>query len=82
MRISMAAAVATMLAGWVWSALPAQARDYRFCLYEHNNYGSDCSFDTYAQCMASASGRVAYCDINPMYTEPAKPPRRKHRQKH
>jgi len=72
MRISMAATLAGVLAGWAWSTLPAQARDYRYCLYEHNDYGSDCSFDTYAQCMASASGRIAYCNINPMYVEPAK----------
>ncbi|MBN9603860.1 MAG: DUF3551 domain-containing protein [Afipia felis] len=75
MRVLMAAALASALAGWIWSALPAQARDYRFCLYEHNDTASDCSYDTYAQCMASASGRVAYCNINPMYAEPARPPR-------
>ncbi|MBE0704353.1 MAG: DUF3551 domain-containing protein [Afipia sp.] len=79
MRISMAAVLASTLAGLIWSTLPAQARNYRYCLYEHNDTASDCAYDTYAQCAASASGRVAYCNINPMYTEPAKPPR--HRRK-
>ncbi|MDE2468702.1 MAG: DUF3551 domain-containing protein, partial [Bradyrhizobium sp.] len=27
----------------------------------------DCSFDTYGQCLATASGRLAYCDVNPFY---------------
>jgi Protein of unknown function (DUF3551) len=27
----------------------------------------DCSFDTYEQCLATASGRKAYCDANPFF---------------
>lgn len=80
MRITMAAVLASILAGWLWSALPAQARDYRYCLYERNDPAGDCYYSTYAQCMASASGRIAYCNINPMYSEPAKRPRRKPRR--
>jgi hypothetical protein len=50
---------------------PASARDYKYCLFEGRSGGaSDCSFDTYSQCMASASGRVAECKINPMYIVP------------
>lgn len=49
------------------SAAPAAARDYKYCLYEHNDTAGDCYYSTYAQCMASASGRVAYCNINPRY---------------
>lgn len=77
MRISMVAALASVLAGWIWSTLPAQARDYRYCLYERNDTAGDCYYSTYAQCAASASGRMAYCNINPMYVEPARP----HRQR-
>jgi Protein of unknown function (DUF3551) len=31
----------------------------------------DCSFDTYQQCQATASGRDNYCDANPFYSSPA-----------
>ena len=79
MRISMAAVLVSVLASWILSALPAQARDYRYCLYERNDTAGDCYYNTYAQCAASASGRVAYCNINPMYVEPARPHR--HRRK-
>ena len=81
MRISIAAVLASVLAGWIWSALPAQARDYRYCLYERNDTAGDCYYSTYAQCAASASGRMAYCNINPMYAEPARPHRHR-RQPH
>jgi hypothetical protein len=50
MRISVAAVLASALAGWIWSALPAQARDYRYCLYEQDDTGGDCYYSTYAQC--------------------------------
>ena len=44
------------------------SKDYKYCLYEGRGGGaSDCSFDTFAQCQASASGRVADCRINPRY---------------
>ena len=48
---------------------PALARDYPFCI-KGDFYDSaigDCSFDTYQQCLATASGRRAYCDANPFY---------------
>ena len=42
------------------------SKDYKYCLYEGRSGGAgDCSFDTFAQCQASASGRVADCRINP-----------------
>jgi hypothetical protein len=52
-------------AGFVALCKPAQAHDYRYCLYEDNSEAGDCYYDTYAQCEASASGRVGYCNINP-----------------
>jgi hypothetical protein len=30
-------------------------------------YPGNCQFSTYDQCMASASGTVAYCDVNPQH---------------
>jgi hypothetical protein len=63
----------TMIAG-AYLAAPIQtasAHEYKYCLFEGRSGGaSDCSFDTYSQCMASASGRVAECKINPMYVLP------------
>ena len=54
----MAAAVST----------PAEAREYRFCLQSPGlGIPGDCSYQTYAQCSASASGRYAYCNLNPRY---------------
>lgn len=48
---------------------PAEARDYPFCIKgaEYLALNGDCSFDTYEQCQATASGRHAYCDVNPFY---------------
>ena len=78
MRIPAAFVLACAAMGLFWSASPAEARDYRYCLYEGFDTAGDCYYSTYAQCMASASGRVAYCNINPMYSgEPAKPRQRR-----
>lgn len=46
---------------------PAQARDYPYCLNEPSGVGvpGDCSYTSYNQCMMSASGRSAWCAINP-----------------
>jgi len=64
---------------------PVQARDYPFCI-KGADYGSaigDCSFDTYQQCLATASGRHDYCDANPYYVYPTRPdlvyPNKRHR---
>jgi Protein of unknown function (DUF3551) len=54
---------------------PAQARDYPFCIkgegYEMPT--GVCSFDTYQQCLATASGLKAHCDVNPFFAYPTKP---------
>ena len=51
------------------SSAPAQAGERAFCIKGDNiaDAHGDCSFDTYEQCQASASGRLAYCDANPFY---------------
>ena len=51
-------------------ALPAAARDYPFCI-KGCDFGTgrgDCSFSSYQQCQATASGRDAYCDTNPYFS--------------
>jgi hypothetical protein len=51
------------------SALPAAAQNYPFCI-KGCDFGAgrgDCSFSSYQQCQATASGRDAYCDVNPQY---------------
>jgi len=51
---------------------PVLARDYPFCIKGdfYDSSTGDCSFDTYEQCLATASGRNAYCDANPFYAYP------------
>ena len=56
------------------TAVPAAARDYPFCI-KGCDYGGghgDCSFSSYQQCQASASGRLAYCDA-PYFIAKAEP---------
>jgi hypothetical protein len=56
-------------------ALPAAARDYPFCI-KGCDFGTgrgDCSFSSYQQCQATASGRDAYCDTNPYFSANAEP---------
>ena len=67
MRKTLLAAMA--LAGVVvFGTGSAEARDYRYCLVEGFAAGpGTCYYDTYAQCMASASGRRAYCQVNPVF---------------
>ena len=45
---------------------PAAAYDYPYCLQGRGiGIPGDCSYTSYNQCMASASGRALYCNINP-----------------
>jgi Protein of unknown function (DUF3551) len=47
---------------------PAAATDYPYCI-QGGGWGipGDCSYRSYAQCQAAASGRRVYCNINPRY---------------
>jgi hypothetical protein len=39
-----------------------------WCLQGHDwGYPGNCQFSSYAQCMATASGTLSYCGINPAY---------------
>jgi hypothetical protein len=56
-----AASVAT-----VAGSSPAAAYDYPYCLQGRGiGIPGECAYTSYAQCMASASGRALYCNVNP-----------------
>jgi hypothetical protein len=58
--LSGAAIVTTITSG------PAAAYDYPWCVQGRGvGIPGDCSYQTDGQCMASASGRNVYCNINP-----------------
>ncbi|MDE5456870.1 DUF3551 domain-containing protein [Bradyrhizobium sp. CSA112] len=65
------------------SVAPVVASEYRYCLQGDDYAGAgDCGFTSYQQCQATASGRTAYCGVNPylanavILTIPARPRRR------
>jgi hypothetical protein len=63
--LALALGASTML-----GSAPANAYGVRhaFCIQGDEYPGlSTCTFDTYAQCLASASGRNLYCIANPYY---------------
>ena len=57
-------AMMALTAGWfvtLATSAPAAAYDYPWCLQGRNEgIPGDCSYQTYAQCQASASGRFDY----------------------
>ena len=59
-------AVAAVGAGSTAGSAPAAAYDYPWCA-QGRGFGipGDCSYSTYEQCQASASGRGLYCNVNP-----------------
>jgi hypothetical protein len=69
MRRIVLAGLATTALAWI-GMMPAQAVGDRhaFCLQGDDAPGlSQCTFDTYAQCMATASGRMLNCVANPYF---------------
>jgi Protein of unknown function (DUF3551) len=62
-------AMMALVAGFVVTlamSAPAAAYDYPWCVQGRGvGIPGDCSYQSYAQCMASASGRALYCNINP-----------------
>ena len=46
----------------------AAAIDYPYCI-QGRGWGipGDCSYRSYAECMATASGRGVYCNFNPRF---------------
>jgi Protein of unknown function (DUF3551) len=59
-------AVTAAGAGMTAGSAPAAAYDYPYCLQGRGvGIPGDCAYDSYAQCMAAASGRGLSCNINP-----------------
>ena len=73
-NLLLAAAALGALASAGMTPSLAQARDYPFCIKgaDYDSSLGDCSFDSYQQCLATASGRRAYCDTNPFYLDPGR----------
>jgi hypothetical protein len=71
-------AVAVVGAGSTAGSAPAAA-DYPWCA-QGRGFGipGDCSYSTYEQCQASASGRALYCNINPRAAFAQQPRRGRH----
>jgi len=76
-------ALATSATIFAASVAPVVASEYRYCLQGDDYAGAgDCGFTSYQQCQSTASGRTAYCGVNPylanaaVLTIPARPRRR------
>jgi hypothetical protein len=72
MFLTFAAAAGLALAGMA----PAEAvgSRYPFCLQGNESPGlSNCTFTSYQQCQATASGRFLYCVANPFYAGGGEP---------
>jgi hypothetical protein len=68
MRIAKLAMLVLLAAGSAAAAgtAPAAAYDYPYCAQGRSvGIPGDCSYRTYGQCMAAASGRSLYCNVNP-----------------
>jgi hypothetical protein len=58
-------ALATSATIFVTGVTEAAAGDYAYCIQGEEFGGAgDCSFASYQQCRATASGRTAYCGAN------------------
>jgi hypothetical protein len=61
-----AATALAAIAGAMAGSAPASAYDYPYCLQGRGiGIPGECSYQTYNQCMGSASGRSLTCNINP-----------------
>ena len=47
--------------------------EFQYCLRGCDFGNGDCSFITYQQCLATASGRDAWCDVNPAFRQNREP---------
>jgi hypothetical protein len=65
-RLLTLGAAAIACAAFFVSAAPAAAGSHEYCRRDINEYGAlSCSFDTLAQCQATASGRGGDCLRDP-----------------
>ena len=62
-------------AATVAGSAPAAAVEYPYCI-QGGGWGvpGDCSYRSYAECLASASGRRVYCGLNPRFLFDRRPP--------
>jgi Protein of unknown function (DUF3551) len=60
-------ALSAMAIAYALTVGPAAAQSYAFCLQGCDFGAGDCSFASYQQCQASASGREAWCAPNPYF---------------
>ena len=71
--LAVVAAGAATLAG----PTPAAAYDYPYCAQGRGvGIPGECSYQTYGQCQAAASGRGLYCNVNPRAALNLQQPRR------
>ena len=84
-----AASAVVLLAATLALAAPARAQTYDpaypVCLQIHHGFGDsyfECAYMNMAQCQASASGRSAYCVVNPYYKGRAAPGPRHKKPRH
>ena len=74
--LALSAATVVSVAG----SSPAAAYDYPYCLQGRGvGVPGECAYATYGQCMASASGRNLYCNINPRVAFGQQQPQRRMR---
>jgi hypothetical protein len=60
--LALSAASAATIAG----SAPAAAYDYPYCAQGRSvGIPGECAYSNYAQCLAAASGRGLYCNVNP-----------------
>jgi hypothetical protein len=66
-KLMLLPAVAAVSVATLWAASsPAMAQADRYCLQGRQwGYPGNCSFYTYRQCMAAASGTASFCGVNP-----------------
>jgi Protein of unknown function (DUF3551) len=78
MRSTMLAILALLAAGTaaIAGSAPPASYDYPWCVMGGElGYSGDCSYQTQAQCLASASGRWnLYCNVNPRVAFARQPP--------
>ena len=67
--------VMAFVAACALDAAPAVAGGMPFCIKgcDFGGGAGDCSFSSYRQCVATASGRDATCAANPYFSENADP---------
>ena len=67
-RAILAVAIASGLAGLASAPAEAVGTRYPFCIQGQEQPGlSNCTFTSYEQCQATASGRFLWCIANPYY---------------